>query len=80
MDTEHAGRHLVVPEGGEDEVHLDEDGTEGQQAPHERNYRRPQVPLLVGDGRWDALDPAWVVRPASACMPSSDFKICICDC
>ena len=39
------GQHLVVPEGREDEVHLDEDGAEGQQAAHEADHRWPQVEL-----------------------------------
>jgi hypothetical protein len=54
--------YLVVPEGGEDEVHLDEDGAKGQQAAHEGDHPRLQVPVLDGDGRGDALHTAGVVR------------------
>lgn len=54
--------HLVVPEGGEDEVHLDEDGAKGQQAAHERDDAGAQVPLALGDGRRYPLHPARIVR------------------
>ncbi len=37
--------HLIVPEGSEDEVHLDEDAAEGQQAAHEADHPRLQVEL-----------------------------------
>mmetsp|Transcript_12281 Transcript_12281/g.30008 ORF Transcript_12281/g.30008 Transcript_12281/m.30008 type:complete len:433 (-) Transcript_12281:995-2293(-) len=49
---------LVVPEGREDEVHLDEDGAKGQQPARRCDDRGPQVPLAVGHGRRDALHPA----------------------
>jgi len=47
-DGEHEAVHvveLVVPEGGEDEVGLDEDGAEGQQAREEAHH------LQKADGR-----------------------------
>ena len=53
--------HLVVPEGGEDEIHLDEDRAEGQQAAHERNDAGAQVPLALRDGRRYPLHSARIV-------------------
>ena len=54
--------YLVVPEGCEDEVHFDEDATEGQQAAEEGHDGRGEVPLARRDGPWDGLDAAGVVR------------------
>jgi hypothetical protein len=61
ISTEKRGAHLVVPEGGEDEVHLDEDAPEGQQPAHDRNHGGREVPLLLGDGPRDGLHPARVI-------------------
>ena len=57
--------HLVVPERREDEVHLDEDGPERQQAPHDGDDLGREVPLLQGDGAGDGLHAAGVVGRAA---------------
>ena len=54
--------NLVVPEGSENEVHLDEDGPKGQQAAHEGNHSGPQVPLPLRDGGGYPLNSAGIVR------------------
>ena len=67
-------RYLVVPERCEDEVHLNEDGPEGQQAPHESNHSRPEVPLPFRDGGGDPLHPAGVVRQP---VPVAPYHLCM---
>mmetsp|Transcript_25720 Transcript_25720/g.41104 ORF Transcript_25720/g.41104 Transcript_25720/m.41104 type:complete len:244 (-) Transcript_25720:1218-1949(-) len=54
--------HLVVPDGGEDEVCLDEDGAEGQQAAHDGDHDGTKVPLPLGNRAGNGLDPARVIR------------------
>ena len=40
---------LVVPEGSEHKIHLNEDGAKGQEAPHECNDPWPQIPVACRD-------------------------------
>mmetsp|Transcript_14346 Transcript_14346/g.39207 ORF Transcript_14346/g.39207 Transcript_14346/m.39207 type:complete len:309 (-) Transcript_14346:254-1180(-) len=49
---------LVVPKGGEDEVHLDEDAPEGQKPAQWDKYPTLQVPLLLGNLPRNLGDPA----------------------
>ena len=67
-------RYLVIPKTCEDEVHLNEDGPEGQQAPHESNHSRPEVPLSLRDGGGDPLHPAGVVRQPVPIAPYHLWK------
>ena len=57
--------HLVVPDGGEDEVRLDEDGAEGEQPAHDGDDGGVQIPLLLRDGARDGLHAARVVGHAA---------------
>ncbi len=52
---------LVGPERGEDEVHLDEDGSEWQDAAQEDDHQRLHEPLLLWDRAGDGVDAARVV-------------------
>mmetsp|Transcript_21215 Transcript_21215/g.47843 ORF Transcript_21215/g.47843 Transcript_21215/m.47843 type:complete len:395 (-) Transcript_21215:737-1921(-) len=55
---------LIVPERGEDEIHLDEDAPEGEQAAQRDEDREVQVPPLVWDLPGDQRDPRRrLVRP-----------------
>mmetsp|Transcript_6973 Transcript_6973/g.17839 ORF Transcript_6973/g.17839 Transcript_6973/m.17839 type:complete len:442 (-) Transcript_6973:471-1796(-) len=56
---------LVVPERGEDEVHLDEDGAERQNAAKEHENRRLREPLLFGHQARDRVHAARVVSHAA---------------
>lgn len=63
-DQQHEAVHvvdLVRPEGGEDEVHFDEDGAKGQDAPEHDDDRGLHEPLLLGDGPGHSVDAAGVV-------------------
>eukprot|EP00962_Isochrysis_galbana_P007105 scaffold1908_cov104-Isochrysis_galbana.AAC.14 len=67
VHEEHEAVHvveLVVPEGGEDKVHLDEDGAEGQHATERDEHGRTRVPSLVGDSPRDGVDAAGLVECA----------------
>ena len=56
---------LVGPEGGEDEVHLDEDGAEGQDATQHDDGQRLHEPLLLRDGPRHGVHAARVVGGAA---------------
>ncbi len=70
QDKQHAHAHtprqarpppthsLVVPEGGKDEVHLDEDGAEGEDARGGDDHAGVGVPGPEGDGPRHGVDPA----------------------
>lgn len=47
--------HLVQPEGGHDEVQLDRDRAEGQDAAQQAGDHGVQVPLLRRDGARDLV-------------------------
>mmetsp|Transcript_34350 Transcript_34350/g.90314 ORF Transcript_34350/g.90314 Transcript_34350/m.90314 type:complete len:251 (-) Transcript_34350:1126-1878(-) len=60
-DKEHEAVHvvkLVVPEGGEDKVHFDEDGAKWQHAAEANEHRRPRVPPLLRYQARDRVDSA----------------------
>ena len=56
---------LVGPEGGEDEVHLDEDGAEGQDAAQHDDGQRLHEPLLLRDGPRHGVHAARVIGSAA---------------
>mmetsp|Transcript_3072 Transcript_3072/g.10278 ORF Transcript_3072/g.10278 Transcript_3072/m.10278 type:complete len:465 (+) Transcript_3072:20-1414(+) len=62
---------LVVPEGGEDKVHLDEDGAEREHPAQRDEHRRPRVPPLVRYQPRDRVDAARCVG-ATRPVPPED--------
>ena len=57
--------NLVGPERGENEVHLDEDRTEGEDAAEHDDRERLHEPLLLRDGSGHGIHSARVVRSAA---------------
>eukprot|EP00326_Haptolina_ericina_P017886 CAMPEP_0181189658 /NCGR_PEP_ID=MMETSP1096-20121128/11777_1 /TAXON_ID=156174 ORGANISM="Chrysochromulina ericina, Strain CCMP281" /NCGR_SAMPLE_ID=MMETSP1096 /ASSEMBLY_ACC=CAM_ASM_000453 /LENGTH=362 /DNA_ID=CAMNT_0023278821 /DNA_START=539 /DNA_END=1628 /DNA_ORIENTATION=- len=63
-DEEHEAVHIVefvVPKGGEDKVHLDKDGAEGEHTAQTDQHRRPRVPSLLRYQSGDRIDPTGYV-------------------
>lgn len=68
-DQEHEAVHvvdLVLPEGGEHKVHLNEDGPKGEDPPEEDDHQGVRVPLFLRDLPGDGVHPAgeiWLPTP-----------------
>ena len=60
--------HLVVPEGGEDKVELNEDADEGQHAAREDNQAAAGVPPAGGDHSRDLIDARHVEAGAAGAV------------
>jgi len=54
-------KYLVVPEGGEDEVHLNENTAKGKKPTQECHRPRSQIPLFLRNGTGNGFHTTWVV-------------------
>ena len=62
--------YLVVPEGCEHKVHLNEDAAKGKKPTHQWDNRRCKVPLPLRNRSWNSLYSAGIVRSPTPVSPN----------